>query len=77
MIVAELVRQHLNEGKRQILDAAQLAMSEGQFLRYRKLVLDTLGQKGVEGALVRALENRHGHGMDRGGNTLREKGGVP
>ena len=77
MIVAELVRQYLNEGKRQILDAAQLAMSEGQFLRYRKLVLDALGQKGVEGALVRALENRHGRGMDRGGNTSRKEGGVP
>lgn len=77
MNAADALRLTLNECKRRILDAAQMAMSDSQFARFRRLVLDELGQRGVEGKLVRELEQHHWHGSDMGGNTSRKKGGVP
>lgn len=77
MIAVEFLLKCLSENKRRILDGAQMAMGESQFLKFRRLVLDELGQRGFEGELARALEQVHWHGLAMGGNTPRKKGGVP
>ncbi len=77
MNVRELLLKSLSENKRRILDGAQMAMGESQFAKFRRLVLDELGQRGFEGELARALEQDQWHGTAMGGNRSRKEGGVP
>jgi hypothetical protein len=77
MNIQALLLKRLSENKRRILDGAQMAMGESQFAKFRRLVLDELGQRGFEGELARALEQDHWHGTAMGGNRSCKEGGVP
>lgn len=79
MVTVEDIDELISERKKRILDYAQLAIPKSQFLVFRKLFLDELGNGGLLKDLERLLGNsvnqqeRHGTGR----NTLRTKGGVP
>jgi hypothetical protein len=60
------LREHLSACKKRILDGAQMAMSESQFQAFRRLVLDTLGERGFERELVRVLDRHQLDGRGRG-----------
>jgi hypothetical protein len=58
--VCELIDAHV----KRVLDLAELAIATDKFERFRTLVLDEFGHKGLRGELA-ALSR--GHGMERQG----------
>lgn len=79
MMRTEDINTLLDKRKSRILDFAQMALQESQFIAFRKLFLDELGNSGFLSDLDRLFANdshspeRHGTGR----NTLRKRGGVP
>lgn len=62
------ILEALNPRKNKLLLFAQMAMSQSQFIAFRALLLDELGQRGLERDLVRILAERTpGTGMARAG----------
>lgn len=62
---------------KRLLDLAELAVPTDKFERFRTLVLDEFGHKGLRGELTALAHNRHG--MDRHGsgrNDTGKEGGV-
>jgi len=53
----------LNPRKNRVLHYAQIAMSEHQFVAFKKLFLDEFGERGLESEL-KPLLNEKQHGMD-------------
>jgi len=67
MVVVEPIREVLNVRKRRLLLFAEASLPQGQFQAFRKLVLDELGNTGLEQDLVRVVADirqreRHGAG---------------
>lgn len=58
------VKALLNRRKQRVLDLAELAVPSERYATYRKLVLDELGDKGLEGELMALLRKSDGQGMD-------------
>lgn len=56
----------LNTRKSRLLTYAQLAMTEHQFKAYKTLLLDELGERGLEKELKEMLNEKQ-HGMGRNG----------
>lgn len=62
---------------KRLLDLAELAVPTDKFERFRTLVLDEFGHKGLRGALTALLDE---HGKDRHGlgrSDAGKEGGVP
>lgn len=62
---------------RRLLDLAELAIPTDKFERFRTLVLDEFGHKGLRGALTAHLNE---HGKDRTGlgrSDFGKEGGAP
>lgn len=55
-MTAPLLLVAVNQARKAILDAAQLAMPPEKFLMYRKVVLRSMGRDGLERDLQRAVE---------------------
>jgi hypothetical protein len=69
MVVIEVIRELLNARKRKLLLFAEAALPHGQFQAFRKLVLDELGNTGLEQDLVRVVaELRQQERCGAGGN---------
>lgn len=67
MVAIETIREVLNVRKRRLLLFAEAALPQGQFQAFRKLVLDELGNTGLEQDLMRVVvemrqRERHGTG---------------
>ncbi len=62
MITLQTIIDLLGLRLRRILDAAELALSPQQFLRFRKIVLDEFGRQGLLKDLEREFRNRDRHG---------------
>jgi hypothetical protein len=67
VVAAETIREVLNVRKRRLLLFAEAALPQGQFQAFRKLVLDELGNTGLEQDLLRVVaemrqKERHGLG---------------
>jgi|CXWL01.1.fsa_nt_gi hypothetical protein len=63
---------------KRLLDLAELAVPSDKFERFRTLVLDEFGHKGLRGELTALAHDRHG--MDRhdpGRNHTGKEGGAP
>jgi len=60
MVSVEAIREVLNVRKRRLLLFAEAALPQAQFQAFRKLVLDEMGNTGLEQDLVRVVANiRH------------------
>ena len=69
MVTVEAIREVLNTRKRRLLLFAEAALPPGQFQAFRKLVLDELGNSGLEQDLVRVVaELRQRERQGTGGN---------
>jgi hypothetical protein len=69
MVIVEAIREVLNVRKRRLLLFAEAALPQGQFQAFRKLVLDEMGNTGLEQDLVRVVANiRQGERCGAGGN---------
>ena len=53
----------LNPRKNRILSYAQMAMTEHQFIAFKRMFLDELGERGLESELKPLLTEKQ-HGMD-------------
>ena len=53
--MVEAIREVLNVRKRRLLLFAEAALPQGQFQAFRKLVLDEMGNTGLEQDLVRVV----------------------
>ena len=60
------ILEALSARKNKLLLIAQASLSQSQFLAFRTLLLDELGQKGLEGELVRILAPQK-QGVERHG----------
>ena len=63
---------------KRLLDLAELAVPADKFARFRTLVLDEFGHKGLRGELTELSQRTHGmdrHGLGR--NDAGRKGGAP
>lgn len=60
------ILEALNARKNNLLLLAEASLHPGQFNAFRKLLLNELGQKGLEGELVRILAERK-PGLERHG----------
>ena len=60
-----LVKDLLNARKNRVLLLAQSSIPEHQFLAFKKLYLDEMGERGFEKELRQLLEKQHG--MDGNG----------
>jgi hypothetical protein len=68
MVMLEAIREVLNVGKRRLLLFAEAALPQGQFQAFRKLLLDEMGNTGLEQDLVRVVADvRQGEGCGAGG----------
>ncbi len=68
--IEELINPRLNF----VLQLGQSSLSEHQFIAYRRLVLDSFGEKGLGKDLDRLFNKSERQGT--GGNILCEKRGV-
>lgn len=62
MMIPQIISDLLGVRLRRILDAAELALTPQQFVRFRKIVLDEFGRQGLLQDLERELRNRDRHG---------------
>lgn len=62
MVIVQMISELLDARLRRVLDAAALVLPREQFLRYRKIVLDEFGRRGLMKDLERELRNRDRHG---------------
>ena len=63
MVIVEAIREVLNVRKRRLLLVAEAALPSSQFQAFRKLVLEEMGNTGLEQDLVRVVsEVRQGTG---------------
>ncbi len=64
MVILHTVSELLGVRLKRVLDAAALALPPEQFLRYRRIVLDEFGRRGLLKDLEREFGNldRHGKG---------------
>lgn len=60
------ILEALNSRKKKLLLLAEASLPHHQFLAFRTLFLDELGQKGLEGELVRIVAERK-PGLERHG----------
>ena len=68
MVTAALfiaIKQLINARKNRLLLLAQAALPEHQFQAFKKLLLDELGDRGLDGELKQLFEKQHG--MERNG----------
>jgi hypothetical protein len=63
MVTLETVLELLRARLKRVLDAAALAMPQEQFLRYRRVVLDEFGRRGLLKDLEREQRKRDRHGQ--------------
>ncbi len=69
MVIIEAIREVLNLRKRRLLLFAEAALPPAQFQAFRKLVLDEMGNTGLEQDLVRVVaEVRQRDRNGEGGN---------
>lgn len=69
MVIVEAIREVLNVRKRRLLLFAEAALPQAQFQAFRKLVLDEMGNTGLEQDLVRVVaEDRQRERQGAGGN---------
>lgn len=64
MVILHTISELLRVRLKRVLDAAALALPPGQFVQYRRIVLDEFGRRGLLKDLERELRNldRHGEG---------------
>jgi hypothetical protein len=62
MVILHTISELLHVRLKRVLDAAALALPPEQFLRYRKIVLDEFGRRGLLKDLERELRSRERHG---------------
>ena len=68
MVMVEAIREVLNVRKRRLLLFAEAALPQAQFQAFRKLVLDEMGNTGLEQDLVRVVADmRQGERCGAGG----------
>ena len=68
-MIVETIREVLNVRKRRVLLFAEAALPQAQFQAFRKLVLEELGNTGLEQDLVRVVaEVRQRERQGAGGN---------
>lgn len=68
-MIVEAIREVLNVRKRRLLLFAEAALPQAQFQAFRKLVLDEMGNTGLEQDLVRVVaEVRQRERQGVGGN---------
>ena len=60
-----LIKDSLNMRKNRVLTIAQSSLSEHQYLAFKKLYLDEMGERGFEKELKQLLEKQDG--LDRDG----------
>ncbi|MGH8738098.1 MAG: hypothetical protein ACREVC_12130 [Burkholderiales bacterium] len=62
MVIVQIISELLEARLRRVLDAAALVLPPEQFLRYRKIVLDEFGRRGLMKDLEREVRNLDRHG---------------
>jgi len=73
-----ILRGHINRRLKMILSALELLnLEDGRFRTLRKLILDQLGEGGLEGDLVPLLVDTGSQGIGSGRNIRGMKGGSP
>lgn len=78
MIDLNAIREALNSRKSKLLDMAQAAFPESQYIAFRKLLLNELGRQGFEQDLERILaEGNRQHKERTGQADMSKKGGAP
>ena len=76
-MVAEAIREVLNVRKRRLLLFAEAALPQGQFQAFRKLVLDEMGNTGLEQDLVRVVADMRQRGQHGTGGKIHAGKEVP
>jgi len=74
MVTRKDIEEIINNKLNYILLVGQSSLPENQFKAFRKLILDSLGEKGLGRELERIFNESERQG--KGGNTLCEKRGV-
>lgn len=59
------IKELLNARKNKVLTIAQAALPEHQYMAFKKLFLDEMGERGLEKEIKQVLETQYG--MDRYG----------
>ncbi|HJW54154.1 MAG TPA: hypothetical protein VJ577_02680 [Burkholderiaceae bacterium] len=78
MIDFNAIRQALNSRKSKLLDMAQAAFPQSQYIAFRKLLLNELGKQGFEQDLERILAEGSRQHKERAGQAdMSKKGGAP
>ena len=64
MVILQIISELVDARLKRVLDAAALALPPGQFMQYRRIVLDEFGRRGLLKDLERELRklDRHGQG---------------
>lgn len=74
MVIVDVIREVLNVRKRRLLLFAEAALPPSQFQAFRKLVLNEMGEAGLEQDLVRLVaEARQGERQGTGGKIYAGK----
>lgn len=63
------ILKYLNTHKQQVLQFAEMALPQSQFLAFRKKFLDEFGLRGFEAELVKVLADSQHTGKDRHGRA--------
>ena len=64
MVILQIISELVDARLKRVLDVAALALPPGQFMQYRRIVLDEFGRRGLLKDLERELRklDRHGQG---------------
>jgi len=73
MIDLETIRDLIKPRMKRILDFGELALPPGQFIAFRRLVLDEFGRSGLESELERASREQHAEKSDWAGPHSKER----